>query len=64
MSKKFTLTLTIEGESLQEIDDQLVQAAGERLMVRMVNTPTLNGEPLVATESTQKPEVPVENQSE
>lgn len=41
MSTKFTLTVTVEGESLQEIDDALCRAAGERLMARMTNPPSL-----------------------
>lgn len=43
---EFSLTVTVKGHSLQDIDDALVRAAGERLMKRMVNPPTLNGETL------------------
>lgn len=32
---KFVLNLTIEGSSLQDIDDGLVKAAGQRLMARL-----------------------------
>ncbi len=36
MEIKFELTLTVTGHSLQEIDDALVQAAGERLKARIL----------------------------
>lgn len=39
-TKKFTLTLTVEGTRLQDIDDGLVEAAGERLKARMTNPPS------------------------
>lgn len=39
MSRKFQLTLTVEGSSLEEIDHELMQAAGERIRARMVNPP-------------------------
>jgi hypothetical protein len=42
-SVKFSLTVTVEGASLQDIDNGLVQAAGERLAARMQNPPRLNG---------------------
>lgn len=40
-TKKFTLTLTVEGTRLQDIDDGLVEAAGERLKARMTNPPKM-----------------------
>lgn len=46
---EFTLTVTVKGNSLQSIDDGLVQAAGERLAARMTRPPTLNGQPIVGS---------------
>lgn len=45
---KFSLTVTVEGSSLQDIDNGLVQAAGQRLAARMPNPPRLNGADVVA----------------
>ncbi len=63
MSKiKFTLTVTIEGESLEQVDDGLVEAVGQRLMARMENPPTLNGQPVVG-KSKSKPKVKIEEKT-
>lgn len=35
MSIRFSLTVSIDGDSLQQIDDGLVEAAGQRLMARI-----------------------------
>lgn len=40
MATKFVLNLTIEGTSLDEIDDFLMQAAGQRLKARMEKPPS------------------------
>ena len=40
---EFNLTLTIHGDRLEDIDNGLVAAAGERLRARMTNPPTING---------------------
>lgn len=39
MNVKFSLTVTVEGTSLEDVDNGLVQAAGERLRARMLNPP-------------------------
>lgn len=44
----FNLTVTVTGRSLQDIDDGLVAAAGERLRARMTNPPRLNGKDVLA----------------
>jgi hypothetical protein len=48
MSYKFSLTVTIDGDSLQSLDEQLVSCAGERLRARMVNPPKFNGADIMA----------------
>ena len=50
---EFVLTLTIKGNSLQEVDDALMKAAGERLMARLVNPPKINGTPRTAAKDSQ-----------
>lgn len=39
MEIEFSLTVTVTGKSLEDVDNGLVQAAGERLRARMVNPP-------------------------
>lgn len=46
MSTKFSLTVTIEGDSLDQVDELLISAATKRLMSRMTTPPKLNGEVL------------------
>lgn len=50
-TKKFSLTLTVEGASLDDIDNGLVAAAGERLQARMREKIKVNGEPIVGGDS-------------
>jgi hypothetical protein len=44
---EFSLTVVVKGRSLQDIDNGLVQAAGQRLAARMVNPPSFNGNSIV-----------------
>lgn len=44
----FTLTLTISGDKLEDIDSALAAAAGERLRARMLTPPKLNGVDVLA----------------
>lgn len=48
MSREFTLTVVIKGQSLEEVDNELMNAAGERLMARLANRPQVMGQPLTA----------------
>lgn len=43
MELEFTLTVTVRGKSLNEIDDGLVEAAGQRLQARISKKLTMNG---------------------
>jgi hypothetical protein len=38
-TKEFCLTVTIKGENLHDVDNGLIEAAGERLKARIVNNP-------------------------
>lgn len=40
---EFNLTLTIKGDSLDQVDSALTEAAGQRLIARMQNPPNING---------------------
>ena len=68
MELEFVLSLQIKGKDMKEIDDGLVQAAGQRLMARMVNPPNLNVIPKGVSVSVKaeeiKKETPVETKVE
>ena len=56
MSTTFTLTVTVTGNSLSEVDDALCAAAGERLLARLQNPPKLNGQVLHRGETVDRKE--------